>query len=93
MTKHNDAGDVSIGYWMMALLISWIPLVNLVAVPILAFCAGDRTKRNFYRALIVWFLVVVLLQIALLLTGVLTGALAGLLTMILEQLKNMQAAQ
>lgn len=78
--KTNNS-EVSVGYWMMAIFVACFPLVNLVAVPILAFFGGNASKKNFYRALLAWFVIVLLIHVALLAAGVLPvlyGAIKGM---------------
>lgn len=65
----NAKNEVSIGYWMLALLITAIPLVNLIVVPLLAFSGNDATKKNYYRAIIIWFIIIVLVQVAFIAAG------------------------
>jgi hypothetical protein len=69
MRKNSTDSEVSVGYWMMALLVTCIPIVNLIVVPILAFSGGNPSKRNYYRAILVWVAMIIGLQVAVLLTG------------------------
>ena len=39
---------------MFAQLLLILPLVNLFAVPILAFVGENRSRKNFFRALLMW---------------------------------------
>lgn len=61
--KRSANEPVSVGYWFFAIFISALPLINLVVVPCLAIFGKDETKKNFFRAQILWFVVLVLLFI------------------------------
>jgi hypothetical protein len=57
-------------YWFFALLLIAIPLINIIAVPMLAFVGRDQTKKNFYRALILWVMILIGIHIvAILIVG------------------------
>lgn len=42
------------GYWVLAIFLCAIPLLNLAFMVIFAFAGGNQTKKNFYRANLVW---------------------------------------
>ncbi|MFP6876982.1 MAG: hypothetical protein VCA37_09155 [Roseibacillus sp.] len=54
-------------YWFFAIFLTWIPLINLVAVPLLALFGKDQSKKNYYRALILWIVFIVALNVLLIL--------------------------
>ena len=54
---------------MFALLITAVPLINLVMVPILAFSGTSQTKKNYYRAILVWIIVMISLHLLVLSLG------------------------
>ena len=53
---------------MWALLLTALPVINLVAIPLLAFSGSNQTKKNYYRALLVWFVLIVCIHFAVFLT-------------------------
>ena len=63
MAKKNIDGTISTGYWMFALFIILFPVLNLIAVPVLAIVSKNPSKRNFYKALIVFVLLVVIFHL------------------------------
>jgi len=65
--KKEQNTTVSIGYWMFALLISWLPLINLICVPCLAFIGRNETKKNFFKAMIAWILLLIAVHLCLIL--------------------------
>ena len=67
MAKQKKTESISVGYWMFAALITWIPFVNLVLVPVFAFVGRNESKKNFFKALILWFIIFIFLHISLVL--------------------------
>lgn len=68
--KSGQPQDISVGYWFFALFIIAIPLINLIAVPVLALVGKDQTKKNFYRAFILWCLLIIGIHVlAILIVG------------------------
>ncbi|MGB0991116.1 MAG: hypothetical protein ACPG32_01445 [Akkermansiaceae bacterium] len=57
----SDANIVSMGYWMF---IACFPLLNLVAIPILALVSKNPSKKNFYKAILMFVLLFVALQVS-----------------------------
>lgn len=53
---------------MLALLLTALPVINLVAIPLLAFTGSNQTKKNYYRAILVWFVLVVCIHLTVFLT-------------------------
>jgi len=52
---------------MFALLIAWLPLINLICVLILAFTGTNETKKNFYKAILWWVLLLILIHVSIIL--------------------------
>jgi len=48
--KKEQNTTVSVGYWMFALLISWLPLINLICVPCLAVIGRNETKKKLLQS-------------------------------------------
>jgi len=51
------------GFWMFAQFLLMLPLINLVAIPVLAFVGGNRSRKNFFRALLMWLVLIVVFHI------------------------------
>ena len=64
---------VSIGTWIGVLVVLAIPVANLVCAIVWACCARRRSLKNFARAVILCWLIVLILAV---LTGIVLG-LAG----------------
>ena len=68
--KPEKPPPVPVRYWFFALLLIAIPLINLIAVPILALVGRDQSKKNFYRAIVLWCVLIIGIHIvAILILG------------------------
>jgi len=74
MSRKNQIDRIGVGYWMFALVVTWLPLVNLIAIPLLAIFSSHPSKRNFYKAHIVFFLIIIGIILAIAGTGIFIGA-------------------
>lgn len=55
----KQRGDISIGSWMLTLLLMAIPVINLV--PLLCWAIGSKkpSRRNYAIACLIWMLICV----------------------------------
>jgi hypothetical protein len=68
--KDGDKNYVSVGFWMLALLVMTIPVIGLIMVIVWAFAGENESRKNYFRALIAWFCIIfVVLGIGLLALG------------------------
>ncbi len=57
--EHVDTRPITVGGWMLTLLVLAIPIVNLVMYLVWALSgSGNVNRRNFCRASIYWFLII-----------------------------------
>ena len=71
--KHMTVGD-----WMVTLLILAIPIVNIVMYLFWAFSStGNINRKNYCMACLLWFLILVGVGISVLVMVLIIGALAG----------------
>ncbi|MFP6866311.1 MAG: hypothetical protein VCA35_10260 [Roseibacillus sp.] len=61
--KGSKQKPVLVRYWFFAIFLTWIPLINLVAVPLLVLFGKDQSKKNYYLALILWIVLIVALNV------------------------------
>jgi hypothetical protein len=80
MAREKNA--VSIWFWLGSFVVALIPLVNLVMYVIWAFAGENQTRKNYFRAIFLYFLLMVLggillaaVGLAPLLFKILNGAL------------------
>ncbi|MFC4776233.1 hypothetical protein ACFO9Q_05555 [Paenibacillus sp. GCM10023252] len=49
---------ISIKEWMLILFILFIPLVNIIMMFVWAFGEGNPTKKNYFKASLIWSAIV-----------------------------------
>lgn len=79
--KDAEKNYVSVWFWLFALMVMAIPAVNVVMAIVWAFAGENESRKNYFRALIVIFLIWLAL-LAFLAFGL------GLLPEILRWLRN-----
>ena len=59
LNEYADTRPMTVGDWMLTLLVLAIPIVNLVMYLVWALSgSGNLNRRNFCRASIYWFLII-----------------------------------
>lgn len=59
VNEYTDTKPMTVGNWMMTLLVLVIPIVNLIMYLVWALSGSDNLNcRNFCRASIYWFLII-----------------------------------
>jgi ABC-type nickel/cobalt efflux system permease component RcnA len=59
MNEGHDRNYISVGQWMLWMLLAAIPCVGLVVVLVMAFVGENESRKNYFRALILWFVILV----------------------------------
>jgi hypothetical protein len=59
MKEDNDGDYISVGQWMLLLLVPAIPIIGWLLVLILAFVGGNQTRKNYFRAMLAWIVLVI----------------------------------
>ena len=59
MSHEPDRNYISLGQWMLWLLLAAIPCVGLIVVLVMAFSGENESRKNYFRALILWFVILV----------------------------------
>lgn len=55
---------VSVGEWIVAMLLMIIPCINIVMMFIFAFSKTEKkSKSNYFKAVLIWTLIVVVIEI------------------------------
>ena len=57
MPKGNDKNYISFWFWMFALFVAALPCIGLVMIIVWAFVGENESRKNYFRALIVWYLI------------------------------------
>ena len=69
MNHEHDKNYVSLGFWMLAMLVMAIPCVGWIMIIVWAFVGEYESRKNYFRALLVWFGIWVGLFVLLALVG------------------------
>jgi hypothetical protein len=75
MSDEQDKNYVSVGFWMLALLVVAIPCVGWIMIIIWAFTGDNESRKNYFKAILIWTLIAVALVVSLMLLGALPGIL------------------
>lgn len=68
-------GTQSVGQWMLTLLITFIPLVNIIALLIWAFgSSAHPEKSNWAKAMLIWFAIFIGLSVLMTMLGLGAGS-------------------
>ena len=78
----NEKNYVSVGSWMLIMFLLGIPVVNLIAVLVLAFAGENETRKNYFKAILMWIVV------SFAIVGLLIAA--GAFPQIMKHLENLR---
>ena len=67
MGKNNN--PVSVWFWMFAIFVMAVPCVGAVMIVVWAFWGDNESRKNYFRALILWALILAALWTGLFLLG------------------------
>jgi len=73
-SKQEDRNFVSVGSWMGMIFVTAIPVIGLLMILVWAFSGENESRKNYYRAILSWILILVVLGVA---AGVAIGYLGG----------------
>jgi uncharacterized membrane protein len=80
----DEDNYVSVGQWMLLLLIPSIPVIGWILIIVLAFTGSNESRKNYFRAMIAWVLLIIVIIVA---AGLVLVAFPALL----QDVKNWQA--
>jgi hypothetical protein len=69
MNNDTDRNHISLGYWMWMIFVTAIPIVGQIMVLVWAFTGDNESRKNYFRAMLVWLLLFIALFIVLALIG------------------------
>jgi len=58
MSSEYDRNYLSVGAWMLILLVAALPIVGWLMVIIWAFSGENETRKNYFRAILMWIIMV-----------------------------------
>ncbi|MGH7994641.1 MAG: hypothetical protein ACREDQ_14055, partial [Limisphaerales bacterium] len=65
MSDQEERNYISVGSWMGMMFVTAIPVVGLLMVLVWAFTGENESRKNYYRAILSWILIFVVLGVAL----------------------------
>ena len=65
MSDDNERNYMSVGHWMWLIFLTAIPCVGIIIILVLACVGENETRKNYFRALIAWFLILVAIGVTL----------------------------
>jgi hypothetical protein len=78
MSDEQDKNHVSIGFWMLALFVVAIPCVGWIMIIIWAFTGDNESRKNYFKAILIWTLILVAVVVSLMFLGALPGVLQSI---------------
>jgi antibiotic biosynthesis monooxygenase (ABM) superfamily enzyme len=69
MAKGKNKDHVSFWFWMFALFVMALPCIGFVMIIVWAFVGENETRKNYFRALIAWFLIFTALWVGIMALG------------------------
>lgn len=75
MAKIRDKNFVSLWFWLFSMVVMVIPLVNIIMTVVWAFTGENETRKNYFKALIVMFFLLMGFTSVLLSIGMAPGLL------------------
>lgn len=62
----ENNNNVSVGNWLLTMLLMCIPIVNIVMLFVWAFGGGaEKSKSNWAKAQLIWMLIMIILSIVI----------------------------
>lgn len=71
MAKARDRNFVSFWFWLLSMVVLAIPLLNVVMTLLWAFTGDNETRKNYFKAIIVFFCLTVAFSLFLVSIGIL----------------------
>ena len=68
MTDINS--PMTVGRWLITLIVMMIPIVNLVMLLVWAFGSGNECRKNYSKAMLIFILIMIVITILLAVLGV-----------------------
>jgi hypothetical protein len=69
MNNYRDNNYVSVGSWMWMMFVTVIPIVGFIMMIIWALTGENESRKNYFRAIFAWILVLVGLVMVLAFLG------------------------
>ncbi|MGA9779140.1 MAG: hypothetical protein ACLPRE_12850 [Limisphaerales bacterium] len=67
MNNQEERNYISVGSWMGMMFVTAIPLIGLIMILVWAFSGENESRKNYFRAILAWILILVAACVALVL--------------------------
>lgn len=64
MEKPVDRNYISVGSWMGMMFVLFIPVINLIMILVWSFAGENESRKNYFRAILSWTVIMVVLCVA-----------------------------
>ena len=61
MSNENDKNYVSVWSWMWMMFVMALPCIGLIMVLVWAFTGDNESRKNYFKAILMWFVLVAVL--------------------------------
>lgn len=65
VTGFDAEEPMSVGQWLITMLVMLIPCVNIVMIFVWAFGSGNRSRANYFKATLIWAAICIALSVIL----------------------------
>ncbi len=69
MINERDQNSISVGSWMWMMFVTAVPCIGLLMIFIWAFTGENESRKNYFRALLAWVGVFIVLFLVVALLG------------------------
>jgi len=69
MYNDNDRNYVSVGGWMLMMLVTAIPVIGQIMIIVWAFAGENESRKNYFRAILAFFVLFIGLFVFLAVLG------------------------
>ena len=65
MSNGSERNYISVRSWMWMMFVTAIPLIGVIMIFVWAFTGENESRKNYYRAILMWCLLLVVLIVIL----------------------------
>ncbi len=69
MANPKSSTVASVGFWMFALFVTTLPCIGVIMVVYWAFSGDNETRKNYFRAVIAWAVILALVWVGIVALG------------------------
>jgi Na+/melibiose symporter-like transporter len=77
--SESERNYISVKSWMVMICVTVIPIVGQLMVLVWAFTGENESRKNYFRAILAWMVIVVTAVVALVVLGTVLGGASPLL--------------